>query len=193
MSEPKTADEIQARAIQLRRKFFPTVTKTVSIIKPRKQEKVPEPNFRVAYDRPIGPELPLLSFKSVAVLGVMYGETSPLIVLRIIAEEANRFGYTPADILSPRREYALVFTRHLSIWRSKKETSWSLPRIGKAFGNKDHTSIMHAIRRIDALHRTGELENAIASVILYKRRKDYEDERRLVFKGPRIPGYLREP
>lgn len=176
MSEPKTADEIQARAVQLRRKFFPDVPRVRLRVTPK--EKPKQVNFRVAYPEPIGPQLPLLTFKPALPRPPVDFEIPGQTIRRIISEEAARFGYTVADIMSGRREYALAFARHKSMWRSKCETTWSLPRIGRMFGGKDHTSVLHAIRRIEALQRQGQLEATEAAVILYKIRKDIELDRR---------------
>lgn len=56
---------------------------------------------------------------------------------------------TVADLLGPNRESAVVRARQYAMWRIKQETNWSLPRIGRAFGGRDHTTVLHALRQIE--------------------------------------------
>lgn len=55
------------------------------------------------------------------------------------------------DILSSRRSRSVVQARHIAIWLARQTTLHSLPEIGRAFGDRDHTTVMHAIARIDTL------------------------------------------
>lgn len=64
----------------------------------------------------------------------------------IIAEVAEKHGFTPLDIRSPRREVALVKARHEAMWRARQETEFSYPKISRFF-KRDHTSTMHGIRK----------------------------------------------
>lgn len=65
----------------------------------------------------------------------------------IIAEVALKHHISVTEMLSYRRSRYIVFARHEAIWRCKKETTNSLPAIGRAFGGFDHTTILHAIRQ----------------------------------------------
>jgi chromosomal replication initiator protein len=53
-------------------------------------------------------------------------------------------------ILSPRRDRETVRPRHMAIWLTKQLTRWTLTKIGKEFGWRDHSSVLFAIRKIDA-------------------------------------------
>jgi len=66
---------------------------------------------------------------------------------------ARRYGVTVTDITS-KRQGAVVRPRHVAMWIARQVTGHSLPEIGRAFGNRDHTSILHALRRIEALLAT---------------------------------------
>ena len=52
---------------------------------------------------------------------------------------------------SPRRARAVARPRQIAMYLSKQLTSKSLPEIGRTFGGRDHTTVMHAVSRIDEL------------------------------------------
>lgn len=58
------------------------------------------------------------------------------------------------DMLSGRRGNEIVMPRHIAMFLCKKYLLKSLPEIGKGFGHRDHTTVLHAIRKIDALSQT---------------------------------------
>lgn len=53
------------------------------------------------------------------------------------------------DILSQRRHRSVVWPRQIGMYLAKQLTSRSLPEIGRRFGNRDHTTVLHAIRKIE--------------------------------------------
>ena len=55
------------------------------------------------------------------------------------------------DMISGRRTANIVFPRQVAYYLSKKLTLRSLPEIGRRFGGKDHTTVLHGIRKIEAL------------------------------------------
>lgn len=65
----------------------------------------------------------------------------------IAKEVADKHGVRVADILSPRRDAPTVRARHEAMWRCRNETTYSLPQIGKFLGNRDHTTVLHGIRK----------------------------------------------
>jgi hypothetical protein len=60
---------------------------------------------------------------------------------------------TPAGLDSESRYPSLVRPRQLAMYRIRTELGWSLPRIGKFFGNRDHTTVLHAVRSVEAARR----------------------------------------
>jgi len=62
---------------------------------------------------------------------------------------ASRMGVTMCDLLSDRR--APARSRQTAMWLARHGTRASFPAIGRAFGNRDHTTVMQACRRVDAL------------------------------------------
>lgn len=83
---------------------------------------------------------------------VTYGEEPPPerpshTMTEIIREVAKKHGMPASEIKSDRRHQAVVIARHEAIWRCRHETLNSLCQIGRAFGGKDHTTVLNAIRR----------------------------------------------
>jgi len=60
------------------------------------------------------------------------------------------------DILSARRTLAIVRPRQIAAYLSKTLTGKSLPEIGRRFGDRDHTTILSSVRRIEALMQSDE-------------------------------------
>ncbi len=56
-----------------------------------------------------------------------------------------------SDLLGPRRLRAIARPRQVAMYLAKTLTSRSLPEIGRHFGNRDHTTVMHGVRRIEEL------------------------------------------
>jgi chromosomal replication initiator protein len=67
-------------------------------------------------------------------------------ILRIIS---RHYGVSKGDILSQRRHRSVVWPRQIGMYLAKQLTSRSLPEIGRRFGNRDHTTVLHAIRKIE--------------------------------------------
>jgi chromosomal replication initiator protein len=62
---------------------------------------------------------------------------------------ASHFNVTRADILSSRRTANVVRPRQIAMYLSKILTLRSLPEIGRRFGGRDHTTVLHAVRKIE--------------------------------------------
>ena len=62
---------------------------------------------------------------------------------------ATRYNVSRADILSERRTAAVVKPRQIAMYLSKALTPRSLPEIGRRFGGRDHTTVLHAVRKIE--------------------------------------------
>ncbi len=63
------------------------------------------------------------------------------------------FKISKNEMLSPRRSRYLVRPRQTAIYLSKMLTSKSLPEIGRAFSNRDHTTVIHSVKIIDKLRK----------------------------------------
>jgi chromosomal replication initiator protein len=69
----------------------------------------------------------------------------------IIAQTAAYFGLTIDDICGSSRSRVLVTARQIAMYLCRELTDLSLPKIGQAFGGRDHTTVMHANRKISEL------------------------------------------
>lgn len=66
-------------------------------------------------------------------------------------EVANHFKIRVADMHSPRRSREVARPRQVAMYLAKQLTTKSYPDIGRAFGGRDHTTVMHAVETIPAL------------------------------------------
>jgi chromosomal replication initiator protein len=64
---------------------------------------------------------------------------------------SEHYGMKQADLISERRNRAIARPRQAAMWLAKQLTTRSLPDIGRRFGGRDHTTVLHAVRRIEAL------------------------------------------
>ena len=64
---------------------------------------------------------------------------------------ANHYNVSKSDILSSRRTATVVRPRQIAMYISKALTLRSLPEIGRRFGGRDHTTVLHAVRKIESL------------------------------------------
>lgn len=68
---------------------------------------------------------------------------------------SRHYNVSRADILSARRTRTIVRPRQIAMYLAKTMTPRSLPEIGRRFGNRDHTTVLHAVRKIEA-ERAGD-------------------------------------
>jgi chromosomal replication initiator protein len=67
---------------------------------------------------------------------------------------AEHFNIRLADMHSARRARAVARPRQVAMYLAKQLTSRSLPEIGRKFGGRDHTTVMHAVRKVEELRST---------------------------------------
>ena len=67
---------------------------------------------------------------------------------------AEYFKIRLADVLSKRRSRSIARPRQIAMSLAKELTTHSLPEIGDAFGGRDHTTVLHACRRVESLRQT---------------------------------------
>lgn len=84
------------------------------------------------------------------------------LVPEIMAAVARQQRVGVNDILSRRRFNNIVHARQLVMWLCRKHTTHSLPEIGRRLAGKDHTTVLHGIRQVDA--RMDEFSSDIAAV-----------------------------
>lgn len=75
---------------------------------------------------------------------------------RIIIAVANEYGLKEGDICSTRRMENLVIPRHIAMYLAKAITKRSFPEVGRRFGGRDHTTVLHACRKIEKMMAESE-------------------------------------
>lgn len=80
----------------------------------------------------------------------------------IIRATVRVSGVRHEDLISPRRHKRAVYWRQLAMFLCTRHTSRSLPEIGRDFGGRDHTTVLHARRKVTAMIET---DDAIADDI----------------------------
>lgn len=69
---------------------------------------------------------------------------------------AGHYGFTRHDLISVHRAAPLAKARHVAMYIAKSITPWSLPQIGRHFGNRDHTTVISAVRKVGRLIEADE-------------------------------------
>ena len=67
----------------------------------------------------------------------------------IIDTVAKYFNVNPKDLVGAKRSNDVVFPRQIAMYLCRSVPQLSLPQIGKDFGNRDHTTVMHACTKIE--------------------------------------------
>ena len=76
------------------------------------------------------------------------------------------FNLNIQEMLSPRRSRSLARPRQIAMYLAKKYTTNSLPDIGRKFSNRDHTTVIHAVKKIDELVKNdNEIKHSITEII----------------------------
>jgi len=132
----QTAGEVIAHAREViakrRQNLAPNLPSPIKIKPPKVYvKKSPKPAEIARQDDPI---LPALAFPR---------------IIEIQKVCCKYFGIWQIDLLSSRRTGSLVYARHVAMYLAKTLTLHSYPEIGRRFGGRDHTTILHAFRKIE--------------------------------------------
>lgn len=92
-------------------------------------------------------------------------EVTPELIIEIVADH---FGITPADILSKKRNADIVYPRQIAMYLCRQMTTVPLQSIGKALGNKDHTTIMYGADKIAKEVVTNEATKSTVDILIKK-------------------------
>ena len=85
------------------------------------------------------------------ILKDVFNQTKIITVDKIQNTVSNFFSISLADMLSQRRSRPLARPRQIAMFLAKKMTTRSLPEIGRRFANRDHTTVIHAVKTITRL------------------------------------------
>ena len=81
------------------------------------------------------------------------GQAVEISIRRIQDTVAERFGMTVSELCSAKRSQSIAYPRQVAMYLSRALTDSSLPKIGKEFGGRDHTTVMHANAKIEGMIR----------------------------------------
>jgi chromosomal replication initiator protein len=81
-------------------------------------------------------------------------ETTPLTADDIINQVASYSGASRDELVGPSRRQPLARHRQVAMYLCREYTDLSLPKIGRAFGGRDHTTVIHAVDKIRTLMRS---------------------------------------
>jgi len=81
------------------------------------------------------------------------GEAAQVSIQRIQEMVSDRFGLSLQELCGDKRNQNIVYPRQVAMYLSRELTDSSLPKIGKEFGGRDHTTVIHATSKIARLIR----------------------------------------
>lgn len=74
-----------------------------------------------------------------------------VMAIPLIKRMCEAYGVSYHDICSDHRVRKICFPRQKMMWVVRQRTAFSFPEIGRKFGGRDHTTVLHAVNKIDAL------------------------------------------
>jgi len=92
-------------------------------------------------------------------------ESQDISLEAVIDAVCRHFGIRVSEIKSKKRSSSILKPRQAAMYLARKVTQASLPEIGKVFGGKDHTTVMHAVRVVEKmLEKDEKLKGAIEAI-----------------------------
>ena len=103
-----------------------------------------------------------LQFTRETLADLLRAHEKKLTIDEIQRKVADYYALKMTDLLSARRAREVARPRQVAMYLAKKLTPRSLPEIGRRFGGRDHTTVMHAVKRIEELRAAdSELNNDV--------------------------------
>lgn len=122
-------------------------------------------NRLVAYAQLTGEEINL-EFAQATLGDVLRGGTKRITIDEIQRAVSAHYDLKPVDLVSARRAVVVARPRQIAMYLAKRLTTRSLPEIGRKFGGRDHSTVIHAVRRIEELRGSdNEIDGAVRSLI----------------------------
>jgi chromosomal replication initiator protein len=110
-------------------------------------------NRVIAYSNLVGRKLDM-DFTREVLADVLRAHSRKLTIDEIQRRVADHYALKINDLISPRRAREVARPRQVAMYLAKMLTPRSLPEIGRRFGGRDHTTVMHAVKRIEELRAT---------------------------------------
>ena len=92
-----------------------------------------------------------LELTEAALQDIIFTRKKNITVINIINATAENFNIKQEEVLSKKRTQNIAMTRQVAMYLCRMLTDLSLPKIGEEFGGRDHTTVLHAFKKIDAL------------------------------------------
>lgn len=86
-----------------------------------------------------------------ALQDIIFARKKNITVDTIIKATAENFNIKPEELLSKKRTQDIAMTRQIAMYLCRMLTDLSLPKIGEEFGGRDHTTVLHAFKKIDSI------------------------------------------
>lgn len=97
---------------------------------------------------------------------LVHGPERRVTVEAVIRAVAERFSLQPSQIKQKTNEHRISYPRQIAMYLMKELTDASLPEIGRAFGGKHHTTVLHSVKKIEHLRlKDADLNRTIHSLI----------------------------
>ena len=94
------------------------------------------------------------------------GQERRITIESIIKAVADKFSLQPSQLKQKTNEQKIAYPRQIAMYLTKELTPASLPEIGRAFGGKHHTTVLHSVQKIEQLRqRDPDLNSLIHSLI----------------------------
>jgi len=78
----------------------------------------------------------------------------PVSVEDVVRAVCHHFNLRSSDLLGKDRHRSVAQARHVAIYLCRQRLKCSYPELGRHFGHRDHTSVMHAVKKVEALRAT---------------------------------------
>ena len=107
-----------------------------------------------------------LAFATQTLGDMLRGRQRRVTIEQIQKLVSEHFELKPLDMVSARRARAVARPRQIAMYLAKRLTTRSLPEIGRKFGGRDHSTVIHAVRRIEALRDSDREVDGAVRVLL---------------------------
>lgn len=97
---------------------------------------------------------------------VPLGDETVIVPNDIISEVAKYYSISPNDLFGSSRAQAIAQARQIAMYLIREQTNLSLPKIGQLFGNRDHTTVMYANKKVtDLMKERRSLYNQVTEIL----------------------------
>lgn len=122
-------------------------------------------NRLVAYAQLTGDAIDM-EFAQATLGDLLRGGTKRITIDEIQRAVSAHYDLKPVDLVSARRAVVVARPRQIAMYLAKRLTTRSLPEIGRKFGGRDHSTVIHAVRRIEELRGSDhEIDGAVKALI----------------------------